>query len=73
MPTLYEDKGAGKFRPDKPLTERTVVSAYLKHRSEDKVLILDRNEFGWKTFVMGGAEAGENPEEAMIREIREET
>ena len=56
MPKLYEDKGAGKFRADKPLTERTVVSAYLKHRSEDKVLVLNWKDFGRKTFVMGGAE-----------------
>lgn len=73
MPTLYEKNGAGTFRPDKPLTKRTVVSAYLKHWSEDKVLVLDWQDFGWKTFVMGGLEEWETPEEAIKREIREET
>jgi len=57
MPVFYETNGLGAFRHDKPLTERTVVSAYLKHWDEDKVLILHWSKFNQNTFVMGGAEA----------------
>jgi len=48
--------GASKPREDKPNTERSNITAVIKHRSEDKYYVLDRNEFGWKSFLIGGIE-----------------
>ena len=52
---------------------RRVVQGIIKHWNKDKVLQLQWREFPWKTFVIGGAEEGEQLEEAVKREIREET
>ena len=62
-----------KPRADKENTERQVVIVVVKHPTEDKYLTVYNEKFDWKTFVMGGIEAGETPEEAAIREVLEET
>lgn len=72
-PMLFENKGNGAFRKDKPLVERVNVGAIIQHPTEDKILLLDRKEFGRKSFIMGGADAGETLEEATLREVKEET
>lgn len=61
------------FEEDKPITERTVVNVVVKHPEEDKYLCIKWNKFNWQTFVMGGIEEGERPEEAAQRELKEET
>lgn len=57
----------------KQTVKRNLAIAIIKHWKEDKYLCLDWKEYNWKTFVVGGVEAGETFEEAAIREAREES
>ena len=67
-----EDKD--KLRENVQNTKRNVAIAIIKHPTENKYLVLDwKQEYGWKTFVMGGIKEGETPVEAAIREMIEET
>jgi len=61
------------LRPDKKTVRRRLVTAFVKHWKEDKYLCLDWKKFKWHTPIIGGIEGGETPEEAGLREIREET
>jgi len=65
--------GDSTIREDKPMTERRVVNAVIKHPTEDKYLCVHNKKFNWVTFVMGGIEKEETPIEAAIREVQEET
>lgn len=56
-----------------PTVARNLVHGIIKHPTEDKLLMLEWKKFGWKTFVLGGVEEGEDPVEAVKREIHEET
>jgi len=58
---------------DKKWSPRRVVQAVVKHPTEDKVIQIQWKNQPWKTFVIGGAEEGESYEEAVRREITEET
>jgi leucyl-tRNA synthetase len=55
--------------------ERQAVQVIVKHPTEEKYLILKK--LGWDTesysYVNGGIEQGENPQQAALRELREET
>ncbi len=59
--------------PDEKMVERQAVQAIIKHPTQDKILMLDWKELGWKTLVIGGVEAGEDVVTAALREIKEET
>jgi leucyl-tRNA synthetase len=72
-PMFITDTGVDAIRPDKPTVERKSVFGIVKHWKEDKYLCLDWKKFNWKTFVLGGIEEGEKPEQAIIREVKEET
>jgi leucyl-tRNA synthetase len=61
------------FRENEKVVERNVIRAVVKHWSEDKYLVLNWKDNKWKTFISGGIEDGENPVNAAIREIKEET
>lgn len=52
---------------------RYTVHCIVKNPKTGKYLGLKWREFPWTTFVMGGIEEGENPEEAARREVRSET
>ncbi len=56
-----------------PFVERNAIHAIVKHWSEAKYLILFWKKGNWITFVTGGIEAGEDPIQSAIREIKEET
>jgi hypothetical protein len=56
-----------------PVIERITINAILWNPYADTFLCLDWIKFGWKTFVIGGVEEGENLQEAAEREIAEET
>ena len=60
-------------RADLPFVHRNAIHAILKHWSEEKYLVLFWKKVNWVTFVTGGIEAEENPLQAAIREIQEET
>lgn len=62
-------------KPNEELIERTVVQVVVKHPTENKILILqmpDNNDAKY-SFVTGGIDDGEEPIEAAIREMQEET
>ncbi len=64
-------------RTGKENTKRNVVQVILRNKNNE-VLIQFLKDKKWgdlnpKTFIMGGIEEGETPEEAAVREIKEET
>jgi 8-oxo-dGTP pyrophosphatase MutT (NUDIX family) len=56
-----------------PTVRRDTVYALLYNPKTDAYLCLDWQKFNWKTFIIGGIDAGEAPEAAALREIKEET
>ncbi|EKE15865.1 MAG: hypothetical protein ACD_11C00099G0001, partial [uncultured bacterium] len=65
--------GENAVREDKENTERSTVDVIIKHWEKDEYFGLKWKYNGWKTFVIGGIEKGESPEEAAVREAREES
>lgn len=72
-PLVVSTKGFDAVHEDEPFDDRKAVMAVLKHWSEDKYLCLQWKKADWKGFVCGGIEKGEEPIQAAIREIQEET
>ena len=71
---VYEGVGKDVVREDKPWKNRNTVCAIVKHPTENKYIILDwLEQYGWKSFVLGGIKDGETPIDAAIREVKEET
>lgn len=64
--------GIAEPREDKETTRRNVVTAIVKHVSKDEYLLLVQKD-GQCGLVGGGIEKGETFEEAIRREIAEET
>jgi leucyl-tRNA synthetase len=60
-------------REDKETIVRENVHAIVRDPKTDTYLILRNAEHGWDTVVIGGIENGEDPIQAALREIREET
>lgn len=60
------------MQPDKPISIRTNAKIIIKHRSEDKYLLLKNDTFGYH-LVGGGIDEGESIMAAAIREAKEET
>lgn len=52
---------------------RNSVIAIVKHPDSEKFLCLDAKNKNCRSFVMGGIERNEKPDETAIREIKEET
>ncbi|MBP6931399.1 MAG: class I tRNA ligase family protein [Candidatus Pacebacteria bacterium] len=72
----FEDE-VHPWQDGKELTRRDVVHSVLRKNNGD-ILLLYWKGGEWKnnhpiTFIVGGIEKGENPREAAIREIKEET
>jgi leucyl-tRNA synthetase len=70
---LYVATNHDAPREDKETVRRQTVKVIVKHWSEDSIYCLDWTKQGWHTFVIGGIEDGETPEEAAVREVKEET
>lgn len=68
----FEDEDS-KRQPNFPTVERATINAVLWNSRTDEFLCLDWVKFGWRTFVIGGVEAGEDVLAAALRELAEET
>ena len=68
-------KGAGEesLNPNVETKFRTSVIAVIKNEEDDTYLCVDALKRNCKSFVLGGIEEGEIPEEAAVREVKEET
>ncbi len=60
-------------RKDKQNAPRIVVQGIVRNLKNNAVLQIVWKKFPWKTFVIGGAENNENLEDAVKREVYEET
>ncbi len=69
----FYGEGKEKVREDKPTQKRHSVIAIIKHNIENKYLCVDCRDRICRSFVLGGIEEDETPEEAVIREVKEET
>lgn len=72
-PVFVQNVEPGKYKEDLPIQDREAIIAIVKHSSENKFLALKWKEVAWGTFITGGVENGQTPEEACLAEIREET
>lgn len=72
-PLFVVTSGGDAVRNDKPLVEREAILAIVKHWSEDKYIGLKWKKADWGTFISGGVEKGQTPEQAARAEIEEET
>ena len=68
-------KGAGEenLNPNVETKFRTSVIAVIKNEENNTYLCVDALKRNCKSFVLGGIEEGETPEEAAVREVKEET
>ncbi|MDB5238542.1 MAG: leuS [Candidatus Kaiserbacteria bacterium] len=56
-----------------PFVERNAVTAIVRDPHVHRYLILRWNTVDWHTFVTGGIEDGQTPEQAARAEVRQET
>ncbi|HPF95016.1 MAG TPA: class I tRNA ligase family protein [bacterium] len=57
----------------KPTVARKTVQALIRDPKNGKILCLNWKKHPWTTFVIGGVEGDEDPVDAILREIKEET
>lgn len=69
----FRGTGNQTLKPDIETKFRRSVIAVIKNEKDNTYLCVDSPNRICKSFVLGGIEEGETPEEAAIREIREET
>ncbi|HVX58206.1 MAG TPA: leucine--tRNA ligase, partial [Candidatus Saccharimonadales bacterium] len=72
-PLYVQADEPGAVKENLPFKERQAITAIVKHWSEDKYLGLRWKKVDWETFITGGVEDGQTPEQAAMAEIREET
>ena len=68
-------KGIGEesLNPNVETKFRNSIIAVIKNEEDNTYLCVDALKRNCKSFVLGGIEEGETPEEAAIREVKEET
>jgi leucyl-tRNA synthetase len=71
-PTYTQTTEPGKVKAGEPFDHRESIIAIVKHWSEEKYIALKWKQVAWGTFITGGIEAGQTPEEAAKMELREE-
>ena len=72
-PYFIKSDGEDGVRDDKQTIEREAITAIVKHWAEDKYIVLKWKKINWHTFITGGVEKGQTPEEAARTEVLEET
>jgi leucyl-tRNA synthetase len=72
-PCFVREEGEDALREDEPVEEREAITAIVKHWSEEKYIVLKWKKVDWHTFITGGVEEGQTPEEAARAEVLEET
>lgn len=70
---LFVAKGADAPREGLPFVEREAITALVRNPQTEQHLALRWKEVDWETFITGGVEDGQTPEEAARAEIREES
>lgn len=71
MPVRIDEKNPPV--PEQKSVFRKIVMALVRDPKTGKYLALKRKDNNWTTFVIGGVEENEDPLEAALREIKEET
>ena len=69
----FEGTGEESLNPNAETKFRVSVIAVIKNEKDNTYLCVDALKRNCKSFVLGGIEEGETPEEAAIREVKEET
>lgn len=69
----FEGTGEESLNPNAETKFRISVIAVIKNEKDNTYLCVDALKRNCKSFVLGGIEEGETPEEAAIREVKEET
>lgn len=69
----FKGSGEESLNPDVETKFRTSVIAVIKNEEDNTYLCVDALKRNCKSFVLGGIEEGETPEEAAVREVEEET
>jgi leucyl-tRNA synthetase/FMN phosphatase YigB (HAD superfamily) len=72
-PVYTQSTEPGKVVENLPFEHRNAIIAIVKHWSEDKYIALKWKKVAWTTFITGGIEGNQTPEEACVAEIVEET
>ena len=72
-PYFVKNGGEDGVRDDKQTIEREAITAIVKHWTEDKYIVPKWKKVDWHTFITGGVENGQTPEEAARAEVLEET
>ena len=69
----FKGTGEESLNPNAETKFRVSVIAVIKNEKDNTYLCVDALKRNCKSFVLGGIEEGETPEEAAIREVKEET
>lgn len=69
----FKGENEEALNPNVETKFRTSVIAVIKNEKDNTYLCVDAQKRVCKSFVLGGIEDGETPEQAAIREIKEET
>ena len=69
----FKGTGEESLNPDVETKFRTSVIVVIKNEEDNTYLCVDALKRNCKSFILGGIEEGETPEEAAVREVKEET
>ncbi len=70
---IFTATGNDMPRNDMPFVEREAITAIVRDPKTNKYLGLRWKKVDWETFITGGVEEGQTPEEAARVEVREES
>lgn len=72
-PPLFVARDNDAPREGLPFEKRDAISAVVRNPRTKQYLVLRWADVGWISFITGGIEAGQTPEEAARAEVRQET